>query len=418
MENIKLRKRNFAVDQGYFYTFDEDQDNLLQKTDDGTTAFSYPFNALLTKQVKSLEFDGVYFWSLEEGATNKDIVIKQWKIDNYICKLQNTFSYTGDDVTNNYDSDAFSIEHYHTALTSTTNSGSSTIYLNDYWDHSSINSATLHLGPNSNGEEEEVVVNTTISGGVTLTSSTLYSYATSDVVNYHKNIWVFNNYDAVASTGALYKFNSHTGNYVAKYSGGAYSDIQAATFYKVDSFAIPGIIDTLCYVKGTNILFVNTADAGVDLPYYGSMVMDNIQEDEATLIPIYDLSMDDQNVYRLQLAATYYGNTETWVLYNYQLSTLDSFVASISLGAYPSIIAANATSVSIIIATVKDQFLQPVSSRQVSFTENEPSTPPNDGRISGSNPVNTDVYGKAQTVFTSGIAACEVKITATVEQVA
>jgi len=393
MENIKLRKRNFTVDQGYFYTFDEDQDNLLQKTDDGTTAFSYPFNTLLTKQIKSLEFDGVYFWSLEEGSTNKDVVIRQWKIDNYICKLQNTFSYTGDDVTNNYDSNAFSVEHYHTALTSTTNSGSSTIYLDDYWDHSSISNAVLHLGPNSNGEEEDVTVNTTVSGGVTLTSSTLYDYAASDLVNYHKNIWMFNNYCGIDLVGALYKFDSHTGSLVTTYPGAAYSDIESATFYKVDSFAAYGAIDTLCYVKGTNMLFVNTADAGADLPYYGSMVMDNVQDDEATVIAIYDLSMDDQNVYRLQLKATYYGSTETWSLYSYQLSTLDSFVASISLGAYPSIIAANEISDSTIIATVKDQFLQPVTSRLVYFTEDEPTT----GYISGSNPDNTDSDGKAQT---------------------
>ncbi|GAG14307.1 unnamed protein product, partial [marine sediment metagenome] len=49
-ENLKLKKRNFTVDQGYFYMLDEDQDNLLQKTDDGNTAFSYPFDILMTKQ--------------------------------------------------------------------------------------------------------------------------------------------------------------------------------------------------------------------------------------------------------------------------------------------------------------------------------------------------------------------------------
>ena len=41
-ENIKLRKRNFTVNEGYFYTIENDRDNLLQKTDDGNTAFSYP----------------------------------------------------------------------------------------------------------------------------------------------------------------------------------------------------------------------------------------------------------------------------------------------------------------------------------------------------------------------------------------
>lgn len=413
MENIKLSKRNFTVEEGYFYTIDESQDNLLQKTDDGTTAFSYPLDTLLTATIKSLEYDGVYFWSLEQGATTKDVVIRRWKIDNYVCKVQNSFSYTGDDVTHNYNSNAFSIEHYHTTLSGTTASGSSTIYLNKYWDHSSITSAVLHLGPNTDGEEEEVEVSSTVTGGVNLTSSTIYDYADGDPVNYNKNIWVFNNYYGTISVGSLYKFNSHTGALVTTYSGAAYSDIESATFYNVNSFTEYGDVDTLCYVKGTNLLFVNPIESGGTLSYYGSMVMDNVEDDDATVIMIYDLAMDDQNVYRLQLKATYYGSTETWSLYSYQLSTLDSFVASISLGAYPSIIAANEVSDTTIVATVKDQFLQPVSSRLVYFTEDEPST----GTFTGSNPDNTDADGKASTIFRSGDTACEVKITATVEQV-
>ena len=34
-ENIKLRKRNVAVVDGYFYMMDEDVDALIVKTDDG-----------------------------------------------------------------------------------------------------------------------------------------------------------------------------------------------------------------------------------------------------------------------------------------------------------------------------------------------------------------------------------------------
>ena len=42
--NIKLSKPNFTTKDGYFLTFDEVQDALLQKTDDGNTAFSYPLD--------------------------------------------------------------------------------------------------------------------------------------------------------------------------------------------------------------------------------------------------------------------------------------------------------------------------------------------------------------------------------------
>jgi hypothetical protein len=413
-ENLKLTKQNFTVDQGYFYSFDQDQDSLIAKTDDGNTSFSYPFDTLMTKEVLSAEFDGVYFWSLEDpGATN--IIIRRWLIDNYICKLQKTFNFVGGG-SHEYDSEAFSVEHYHTTLNGVTVSGSSTLYLNKYSDHNSMNFTTtsgdpltLHIGPNSNGEEEDVEVSTTISGGVTISGTTQYGYASGDKVNYYTHIWMFNNYNGVISAGALYKFDAYTGDYLTKYESGTYKDVSAATFYNVNSFTEYGNVDTLAYVKSTNTLFIDISQG--TLPHYGSMVMDNVKMDEATLIKVYDMVMDDQNVYRLQKGATYYEDDYTWANHNYQLSSLDSFVTSISLAAYPAIIAANQVSTSDIIAIVKDQFLQPIVARLVTFSDDNTI-----GVIIGS-PDNTDADGKAQVVYKSGTDATEVKITAVVEQV-
>jgi len=171
-----------------------------------------------------------------------------------------------------------------------------------------------------------------------------------------------------------------------------------------------GAVDTLAYVKGTNTLFVNVGSAGASLPYYGSMVMENIQSNEATVIPVYDICMDNQNVYRLQETAD--GGSSTWSYYSYLLSSLDSFVTSISLAAYPAIIAANTIATTDIVAIVKDQFLQPVTSRLVSFSDDD--TP---GAITGGTPINTDADGRAATIYTSGNTAREVKITAVVAQV-
>ena len=418
-ENVKLRKSNFTAYDGYFYMFDEDQDNLLQKTDDGNTSFSYPFDTLLTNTIISTEYDGVYFWSMEDAGTD-DITVRQWLIDNYVCKLQKTFAFT-ESGSHKYQSSAFSIEHYHTTLSTTAISGTSTLYLTDYSDHASMlftttsgDGVTLHIGPNSSGDEEDVEVSATISGGVTLASGIQNTYASSDYVNYYTNMWMFNNYDGVSSaTGALYKIDAYTGDYLTKYAGGAYSSVTAATFYNVDSFSdVYGAIDTLCYVKGTNLLFVNTSQAGVELPYYGSMVMDNIEADEATLIDVYDITMDDQNIYRLQTKATYYGTTYTWTTKNYQLSTLDSFVTSISLAAYPAIIAANLSSTSLITALVKDQFWQPIIARAVTYAVDG-----SDGaQILPPNPDNTNTDGKATATLQSGNTAREVKVTAVVEQ--
>jgi len=425
-ENIKILKRNFSVYQGYFYTFDHDQDNLLQKTDDGNTAFSYPLDVLLANdaddEVVSTEFDGIYFWTMQNFASAEEgnIAIKRWKIDNYICKLQQTISgVAGGGHT--YDTDAFSVAHYHDTLSASLAVSGTELYLTTYGESTLMDftttagvGLTLHLGPNSNGEEEDVEVHVTISGGgATISGSdgigeAQYAYAEDDPVNFYTYLWLFNNFDGNDSnTGALYKWDAYTGEYLTKYTGGAYKDVNAATFYKVDSFTEYGNVDTLAYVKGTNTLFVN--DTTTPPTFYGSMVMTNIQSNQTTVIPVYDLSMDDQNVYRLQVT----GDDSAWAgtggAYSYELSSLDSFVTSISLAAYPAIIAANAVSTSDISAIVKDQFLQPIVGRLVYVTDD------GDGIIIGS-PNGTDSDGLAQVTYRAGTAAQEVTITAVVAQ--
>ncbi len=407
-ENIKLRKRNFTAVEGYFYMLDEEQDNLLQKTDDGNTAFSYPLDTLMTNEVDSLEFDGVYFWSLEDSGTN-DVTIRRWQIDNYICKLQQTIALT-ETGSHKYQSQAFSVEHYHTELAATVSGGDTSLYLDEYWDSTTISGASLYLGPNTNGEAELVTVTTTFSGGVNLSAPTTYDFASEDEVNYFTNIWLFNDFDGLsAATGALYKFDGWTGNYIKKYPTAAYKSIKAATFYKIPSFTEYGTTDMLCYIKGTNTLFVNiTENIDGTLHYYGSMVMDNVQSDEATVIDVYDMAIDSGNMYRLQLRPD--GTATLWTYYSYLLSPLEAFVTSISLSASPAIIAANGLSTSSILAVVKDQFLQAIVGRNVTFSEN------GTGSITGGTVKSTDSDGRADTVYTSGTSAEEVQITAVVEQ--
>ena len=416
-ENIKLivnQQQNFSVNDGYFFTFDYAQDALLQKTDDGNTAFSYPIDVLLTNQIRSSEFDGTYFWSLE-NLGGGDITIKRWEIDNYICKLQQTLSYVGD-VSHTYDCEAFTVAHYHDTLVSGVAVSGTGVVLTTYGSSDLMNftttsgdGLTLHLGPNTNGEEEDVEINTAVSGVITLVNPTQYAYSADDEVNFYTYLWFFNDYDGTdPSTGALYKMDAHTGDYITRYAGGAYKDVSACTFYKVNSFTAYGDVDTLCYIKGTNTLFVNVESP--TLTYYGSMVMTNILNDEATVIPVVDLAMDDQNVYRLQRAPDDGGSLTAWDQYSYVLSTLDAFVTSISLAAYPAIIAANGVSSSTIKAIVKDQFLQPIVGRLVYFSDDDGV-----GFITSS-PVGTVSDGSAQTNYKSGTSAREVQITAVVEQ--
>jgi len=610
--NISLRKSNFTVDDGYFFTFDEEQDALLQKTDDGNTAFSYPCDTLLTNTVKSLEYDGVNYWSLETSGVN--LLVKRWRISNYLIKLQETFTIASSGA-DTYSADCFTVEHYHTNLTSSVDPGETILYIDDYSNKPEIIAGvTLHIGPNINGEEEDIPILETIFGGVILSSPVSYSYSAGVHINFHKYIWLFNNNDGTdTTTGALYKFNSHTGAFIKKFSGGAYKAITACTYYKIQAFEDIGPTDMLLFAKGTNTLFVNTSDykrtifdadtmndsfssldvskwttisgspsisssklyldpgaltgheaiqstyylpadfdvyisgnllsyensytgsafmenyikivfhneqdrfckiargyscefggglhqnfsvsyrkgtdvvfstvsgteddiltnidiyglrikrvaedihfyyrtttdaaftawrylgviqmfssdatlvvgsynttdtsiintfddlifdsgtivkitSAVELPYFGSMVMDNISSNVP--IALQDMAVDRDNLYRLQGSSTF----------DYFLSPLESFVTSISLSASPAIIAANGLSTTDINAWVKDQFLQPVKNRRVTFSE------AGDGAITGGVELNTDSNGFVQTVYRAGVLGQDVLITATVQQ--
>ncbi len=403
-ENITLRKRNVTVVDGYFYMIDEDLDNLVVKTDDGTQAFSYPLDTIISTEISSLEYDGRNFWTLE-NLSGEDIRIRKWYINNYVLKLRETFSLV-ETGSHKYESNAFTVEHYHIEFSGDESAGQSMLSITD---GSKLSSGmTITLGPNSSGQVEECTVNSAGADFVQINGTTTYSYSSGDPITFFNNIWIFNDYDGLNLTGALYKFSAYTGSLITKYSGGAYSDVEACTFYDMSDVYGAGS-NAICYVKGTNIIFLDPDDISNS---FGSMVMDNVEDDNATVIVIYDVTIEGDNVYRLQLKATYYGTTYTFANndYSYQLSTLNPFITSISLAADPAIVPADLVSTSQITAIVKDQFLQPIASKLVYFTDDD-----DNGYITGS-PATTDANGVATVNYVAGSTANEVRITATAQQ--
>lgn len=402
--NIRFTKLNMTAVDGYFFMFDEVLDVLFEITSDGTTAFSYPLDTALSKSIISLEHDGVNFWSMERGTDiTTDVIIKRWKLENYICKLKQTVNYIGTG-THKYDSNAFTVEHYHTTVTGAVPAGSYTVGMQTGFHEKLLSGMTVTLGPNEDGYSETIAVAGSADGEVVLQDQTEYAYLDTDKLQFYTDIWMFNNYDGVASTGALYDFNAYSGSYKTSYPGAVYSNINSATFYEVDSFSIEhGIVNSLMYVKASNILFVDVNPVSNRLVYYGSMAMDNIAAGGASVYTIHDLAVEDQNIYRLQVIDS--GN-------NYSLSTLDSIVASVALEASPAILPANEISSTTITAVVKDQFFQPVAGRLVTFQEDEDST----GYLGTPNPVNTNAEGVATIYFRAGNKAAEVTITAIVDQ--
>jgi len=414
-ENIRLRKQSFTVVNGYFWMIDQDIDAIVVKTDDGTQAYSYPLDTTITNEITSLEFDGYNLWSLETSATDQ-VTIRRWNISNYVCCLKNTFTMVPG-ASHKYSSNAFTVEHYHETFSSAESAGQSILSVSSGSKMSS--GFKLILGPNALGQTEEVTVSSATSDSVSINGTTLYEYQLGNAITFYNRIWLFNNYDGISSaTGALYKIDAYTGAYITKFSGGTYKDINACTFFNVPRYVFDksvgaGVLEprfnSICYIKGTNMVFLNPDNFNSS---YGSMVMDNIKSDLATTIVVYDVAMEGTNVFRLQREATYYGVTGTFVnsTYNYQLSSLNSFITSISLRSDPSILPANSTSTSEITAIVKDQFNLPIQSRQVLFTEDDPIGV----LLSASD--NTDVNGVASTTYRAGNSAREVRITATAQQ--
>jgi hypothetical protein len=405
-ENIRLRKKNVTMIDGYFYMMDEDTDSLILKTDDGTLAYSYPLDTTISNEILSMEYDGKNFWTLEDPGGGNNLTIRRWYLDNYVCKLRNTFQLV-ESGSHKYDSSAFTVEHYHETFTGDEAAGSNNLSMSD---SSKLTSGmTIVLGPNVNGQTEEVTVNSTGAGFVIINGTTTYDYLTGDPITFYKTLWLFNNYDGVdAGTGALYKINAYTGAYQAKYAGGEYQNVSASTFYDMSSVFGAGS-ESICYVKNFNMVFLDPDDLTDSL---GSMIMDNVEDNQTTLIPVYDVTIEGDNVYRLQTKATYYGVTYAFSTgpYNYQLSTLDAFITSISLESNPAILPANGVNVANITAIVKDQFNLPIVAKLVYFTDDDPN-----GFITSS-PVNTDGTGTAVTTYKAGTQAREVKISATAQQ--
>lgn len=416
-ENLRFKKQHMVFVDSYFYMFDDNTDMLLAKSDDGTTSFSYPFDTVLNSAIISAEHDGVNFWTMEVGPVNDSgeddvydaMVIRKWRIENYICCLKQTI--TLDDVYNTYTADTFTVEHYHCTISGTALEGGYSVFLDGEFPGDLY--AGMEVSLSSNSGEETITVQDINSayGEIVLSEPLTGNYADGDSILFYNFIWLFNNADGLdESTGSLYKLNGYSGQVIKKFPSGAYKDITACTFSEISHFAELGTVNSLMFVKASNLLFININEASLN--YYGSMAMDTIRTNAVDIIKVYDMSVGGNNLYRLQKEATYYGSTISWSEYNYQPATFDKLVASIAMTARPSVLAANQVSTSNISALVRDQFGQPIQAKLVYFTHDD-----QDGEIvSGDGGANSDASGEAVAVYKSGLSARIVKITATVNQ--
>jgi hypothetical protein len=476
-ENIRLSKPNFTTDGSFFYFIHETAQVLYAKVDDGSQSFTYPLDTTPSQPIKSLEWDGVFFWSLEDHITTVTVdgfVIRKWVLDDFICKQISVYTFV-DSATHTYRSSSFAVEHYRTSIGLGNNDGGGNgylgvnlldeVYLYDTskiavgellyfvkrWTPTHVRYGTANI--------EQVLVNSIISSTkVGLSSNTVgdpYSDLRGwrgqeanpsaseplppDEVYWTKYIWVFNLYSpGPTSTPALYKINAYNGSLISQDSGTQYGSVNASTFYvkyNTDSKTDPDHTESLTfntsivddassggkqtyvvYIKSSSGLFYNSTTGATDR----SLLVDNVKVDTVTLWEVYDMAVmgtePDVTLLRLQLGTTYKNTGGT--LIDETWSSVYSYDRSL-LRRHAKSIAVTATPSIVPITTGNAAIVATVRDQ---YNSSIPAgvqvsfTDDDSGTGTASlspTTATTDAFGRAYTTFYAGSTEKDVKVTAT-----
>jgi hypothetical protein len=425
--NIKLTVANFVRVDGYFYHLAHTNDTLFKKVDSGENAFSYPLDTDLLNEIKCIQHDGRFFYTLENltaaNSGNGQLILKKWKIEDFVLKLKRTYTLNGSGAQK-YDCNSFAIEHFHRTFGAVASAGVSTITLNSN-DRVSPGDI-LQLGPSTftgdEGKTEEVTVGTVLVGNqVTLTTPLVNSYNNTNLIDFSKRCWFFNKFrpsdpDPTNGSGQLFSFdlNPIITTVVARKTGNEFRTVLASTFM-TDPFYAGGPRDFLVYANQTNLLFIETQDTNPNFLLTVQSAAQNNQETNSNVITIHDITHEGNTIFRLQNKATYKtgvsSTTEDWgAQFNYQVAPIQRLPLSISLTANPAVIAADGVATSNITAIVKDQFDSAIASRLVSFTDNDATGAPAGAMIPTS--ATTNSQGSCNVNYRAGTEAKTVTVTA------
>lgn len=364
-ENIRTEHGNVCTDSdnAYGYTFNHELQTVQQKNlSTGSIVKSWPADSLFS-EVVCLEFDGYYWWTLEQSYAG--IVLRRWeKKLGIFASLVSTFSFTSTD-TLQFSSSAFAAESFVSAVTTAAGPAVSSIEVDDPSEFY-IGDAVV-VGPStSSGYEGNVdkcfitnVVGTTVYVSPALSSR----FSSGDSVVSPHALWVFNDYGDSDSTGALLKVSAKTGSLLLTDYGAEYRYVKAATYYS--SYVL--------YYKGGQVAWLSPTS----LSTFKVMAVDVLKDDRSTLSTVYDMYGYGDTLYRLQLEKAYYSagswNMDSWDTYNIVSSATIPEVYMIALYAErpmqhlvepPAVTTVSST----INCSVFDQFMTPVFGKTVDFT--------------------------------------------------
>lgn len=402
-ENIQIEHGNFSVDVldgSGFYTIDHEDNKLIKKTSSGTLVSSNFLDTDISK-VYSLEYDGVNFWTLEKTGTIGFTIRRLELGSDSLVRTTLIRSYTSDAI-NSYDVYSMALEWYSDSLDNVLTSGATSFDVND---GSVIRAGDIiTIGPSTatgfEGNTDTMNVTSVVGSTVTVSPAISTNFSPNDPLFFTRNVFVFSDTaPANPNSGAVYKFNVHTGGLLSSNSSNLFFNVRAATFFK----------DYVMFLRGSEIIWYNPISQKI----FKTQAVDNLNESRTDYITTYDLTGYSDTIYRLEDKRVYLDSgsytTEEWDELNYNTSITVPQVYFVIVKATPEILQKSVsgyTPESEIFAQVLDQFKTPVFGKTVDFSVST-------GLVSPAQDT-TDANGVARTTYTGTSSPGEVEITASV----
>ncbi|RLB68321.1 MAG: hypothetical protein DRH08_01315 [Deltaproteobacteria bacterium] len=310
--NARLDYQNFSFgpDAGRIYSLDHSSDSLIVKNDpagvlDVPVALvgTVPLNTDISSEVRTLQYDGFYFWSQRDigGTSPIGTLIEKWAFSATGATLikqlgvGNEFSLV-DTFSVKFDSEAMAIHTLERQVTVPFNAGATVVTISDS-EFAQVGDE-MYLGPNGSNEREVVEIAGILGTVITLAAPTVFGYSAGQGVIIRKNLWLFNNKNGTETfRGQLRQYSTYTGNLISSSTSNEWKDITAATSFN----------SNLYFVRDTQYLAYRPL--GVNQGYQSSGILNNVESDNNTLVKVYDISINNSSISKLQLSLTEFNST-------------------------------------------------------------------------------------------------------------
>jgi len=408
-ENIHLKYSNFCLGPRAttFCSINQDDATTILRIKNSTGGLlgDYFLSSNIINELIHLEYvgpsnlteeiDGLTFFTIEKVDSTR-CIIKRYEMrtsSNQLNMKQQIVKYTSGLYY--YDINAAAVEHYERTFSLHNPGGIN--YLNINNTNRLTSGTRLFLGPSSDsdnvGAAEFVIVSHIIGSTVYLTSDLVYQYIIGDQISFYTDVYLISNLGMGGDTsrGTIFKVDADSGSVSDINTDKVYRNISAARWYPLS--------ETVASISNNNLFFINPYAS-----YYNwkSVFLNNIEDDNSTLISNYDVVFEDYNIYLLANKKTIRdddGNrtTEDWgTWYNYVPNGIVPYSNSIEIYVDDNVIIGDLGSITLYVKVV-DQFGVGLSGKTVYFTMSP-------GGLGYFTPVgaqvDTDINGEASIIFT------------------